>query len=103
MTLRQITSFFFLAALFCCTFEKVHWSAGAAISLADLLTICFLVSFAILTRPIYPRTTVVLLGFFAAFVLVYLIGFYNLDTQDALTQYAKGFAKFLIHFSFLAA
>jgi len=50
-----------------------------------------------------PRTTVILIGFFAAFVLVYLVGFYNLQTSDALAQYEKGFLKFLIHFVFLAA
>src|SRR5438094_2826312 len=102
MTLRSLASFFFLATVFCCTFEKVHWSFGGAVSLADVLAICFLVAYAVLTRPRVPRTTVLLLGFFAAFVLVYLIGFYNLETSDALSQFAKGFVKFLIHFAFLA-
>jgi hypothetical protein len=103
MTLRSITSFLFLATIFCCTFEKVHWSFGGAVSLADVLAICFLISYAVLTRPRVPRTTAILLGFFGAFVLVYLIGFYNLETSDALAQFEKGFAKFLIHFIFLAA
>ena len=103
MTLRSITSFLFLATIFCCTFEKVHWSFGGAVSLADVLAICFLISYAILTRPRVPRTTAILLGFFGAFVLVYLIGFYNLETSDALAQFEKGFAKFVIHFVFLAA
>jgi len=102
MTLRSLTSFLFLATVFCCTFEKVHWSFGGAVSLADVLAICFLVSYAVLTRPRVPRTTAVLLGFFGAFVLVYLIGFYNLETSDALNQFAKGFVKFIIHFVFLA-
>jgi hypothetical protein len=103
MTLRGLTSFFFLATVFCCTFEKVHWSFGGAVSLADVLAICFLVAFAVLTRPRMPRTTVLLLAFFVAFVLVDLIGFYNLETSDALSQFVKGFIKFLIHFAFLAA
>jgi O-antigen ligase len=34
---------------------------------------------------------------------VYLIGFYNLDTHEALTQFAKGMVKFVLHFLFLAA
>ena len=102
MTLRRLASFFFLATVFCCTFEKVHWSFGGAVSLADVLAICFLVAYAVLTRPRLPRTSVILLSFFAAFVLVYLIGFYNLETSDALSQFAKGFVKFLIHFAFLA-
>ena len=103
MTLRSLASFFFLATVFCCTFEKVHWSFGGAVSLADVLAICFLVAYAVLTRPRLPRTSVILLSFFAAFVLVYLIGFYNLETSDALSQFVKGLVKFLIHFAFLAA
>ena len=39
-----------------------------ASSLADLLALCFLGAYAVLTRPRVPRTTAVLLGFFAAFV-----------------------------------
>ena len=103
MSLRRITSFFFLATVFCCTFEKVHWNVAGAVSLADLLALAFLACYVVLTRPRVPRTTVILLGFFAAFVLVYLVGFYNLQTSDALSQFAKGLVKFLIHFAFLAA
>jgi O-antigen ligase len=43
------------------------------------------------------------LVFGAALLLVYLIGFYNLDTHEALTQFAKGMVKFVLHFLFLAA
>jgi O-antigen ligase len=50
-----------------------------------------------------PRTTVVLLGFFSAFLLVYLAGYFNLADSDSLQQWAKGLAKWLIHFAFLAA
>jgi O-antigen ligase len=99
---RRLASFFFLATLFCCTFEKVHWSFGGAIALSDILAICFIVCFAVLSRPRVPATTAVLLAFFALFVLVYLIGFYNLDTAAGLGQFEKGLAKFLIHFTFLA-
>jgi O-antigen ligase len=100
--MRRLTSFFFLATLSCCTFEKVHWSFGGAIALSDLLAICFIVCYAILSRPRVPRTSAVLLGFFAVFVLVYLVGFYNLESAAALSQFEKGLAKFLIHFTFLA-
>src|SRR4029077_2841615 len=103
MTMRRRTSFLFLATVFCCTFEKVHWSFGGAVSLADVLAICFLIAYAALMRPRVPRTTAILLGFFSAFVLVYLIGFYNLETHEALSQFVKGFVKFMIHFLFLAA
>ena len=103
--MRSIAGFFFLATLFACTFEKVHWNVPAAgdVNLADLLALCFLACFVILSRSRVPRTTAVLLGFFALFLLVYLIGFYNLETAQALSQFTKGLVKFTIHFLFLAA
>ncbi len=100
--MRRLTSFFFLATLTCCTFEKVHWNFGGAINLSDILALCFLISYWILMRPKVARTTVVLLGFFGVFVVVYLIGFFNLQTSDELSQFVKGFTKFAIHFVFLA-
>ncbi len=104
MSTRTLTNGLFLATLFCVTFEKVHWSVGGSISLADLLTIAFLAAFA--TSSVssrVPRATAIVLAFFAAFLLVYLIGFFNLETHQALSQYVKGIVKFLLHFLFLAA
>src|SRR5439155_9115994 len=48
-----------------------------------------------------PRTAAVLLVFLGAFLLVYLIGFFNLETTQALDQFGKGLAKWLLHFAFL--
>jgi hypothetical protein len=102
--MRRVTSFFFLASLFCVTFEKIHWNFAGTVSLADVLAILFLISFVATTkRATVPRTTVVLLGFFAAFLLVYLVGYFNLSDSDALQQWVKGLIKWSIHFSFLAA
>ena len=42
--MRRVASFFFLATLFCCTFEKVHWNFGGQLALADILAIGFIVS-----------------------------------------------------------
>jgi hypothetical protein len=101
---RRITSFLFLASVFCVTFEKVHWNIAGTVSLADVLAILFLVSFALTTRRLrVPRTTAILLGFFAAFLLVYLAGYFDLSDSDALAQWGKGLTKWLIHFLFLAA
>jgi hypothetical protein len=99
----RVTSFLFLATIFCCTFEKVHWNLAGSVGIADVLAILFLASYLVLMRPRVPRTTVTLLGFFAAFLLVYLIGFFNMETAQALAQFAKGMVKFVIHFAFLAA
>jgi len=101
---RKATSFLFLATLFCATFEKVHWNIAGNVSLADVLALLFLAAFAVTTRrPRVPRTTVVLLAFFALFLTVYLLGYYDLSDSDALAQWGKGMTKWLIHFVFLAS
>ena len=37
--MKRVTSFFFLATLFCATFEKVHWTFAGNVSIADILAI----------------------------------------------------------------
>jgi O-antigen ligase len=101
--MRTLASFFFLATIFCCTFEKVHWNVAGSVELSDVFAILFLICFALVSYARVPRTTTVVLGFFAAFLLVYLIGFFNLETSQALAQFVKGLIKFVIHFLFLAA
>ena len=102
--MRRLTSFLFLASVFCVTFEKVHWNAAGTVSLADVLALLFLGAFVLGTRrPIVPWTTAILLCFFAAFAVVYLFGYFDLSDSDALAQWAKGFTKWGIHFAFLAA
>jgi O-antigen ligase len=103
MSVRRWSELLFLATLFSVTFEKVHWEVGGALSLADVLTIFFLAAFALSMGPRVPRVAIGVLVFFVALLLVYLVGFFNLDTHDALTQFSKGMAKFLLHFLFLAA
>ena len=102
---NRLVSALFLVAVFCATFEKVHWDVAGSIYLADVTTIAFLAVWTLdrLGRPRMrvPRTAAVLLCFFVAFLLVYLIGFYNLDTSQALGQFGKGIVKWLIHFAFL--
>ncbi len=101
--MKRVTGFLFLATVFCVTFEKVHWNVAGTVSIADVLAILFLGSFLATSRPWVPRTAVIVLGFFAAFLVVYLVGFFNLDTSDALAQFTKGLVKFVLHFAFLAA
>jgi O-antigen ligase len=98
----RVADFFLLATFFCLTFEKVHWNVFGAVGIADVLTIVFLVVFALQSRGPVPRTTVIVLGFFAAFLLVYLLGFFNLETKQALDQFTKGMVKAVLHFLFLA-
>jgi hypothetical protein len=102
-----VTRFLFLATLFCVTFEKVHWNVGGTLTLADLLTVAFLASFAA-DRVAFrdwrvPAAAVFVAGFAAAFLVVYLIGFFNLETTQGIAQFAKGLVKFVLHFGFVVA
>jgi O-Antigen ligase len=104
--IAKATSWLFLATIFTITFTKLHWNVAGDVALADVLTGLFLLLFATgrLARADWrlPRTTAVVLAFFAAFLLVYLVGFFNLESDQALVQFLKGLAKFVLHFAFLA-
>jgi O-antigen ligase len=95
----------FFATVLTVTFHKLQWELAGSLTLSDVLTSVFLVLFAwdrlerADTR--LTRTAVVALGFLLAFALVYLLGFFNLDTGQALAQWAKGMVKFVLHFGFL--
>jgi O-antigen ligase len=95
--------FFFLATFFCVTFEKVHWNIAGSVGIADVTTILFLIAFVLTSRGPTPRTTGIVLVFFLAFLLVYLLGFFNLETKQGFDQFTKGMVKFVLHFLFLAA
>jgi hypothetical protein len=99
----RATSFFLLATFFCLTFEKVHWNLAGTLGVADVLTVLFLVSFVLTSRGPLPRTAAILLGFFAAFLIVYLLGYFNLETKQSLDQFTKGMVKYVLHFLFLIA
>jgi O-antigen ligase len=99
----RVAGFFLLATLFCVTFEKLHWNVAGELAISDVMTVLFLLTFALTSRGPMPRTTAIVLGFFAAFLLVYLLGFFNLDSKQALDQFTKGMVKFVLHFLFLAA
>jgi O-antigen ligase len=102
-----VTRFLFLATVFSVTFEKVHWSVGGTLTLADVLTALFLASF-LVDRVAsgdwkLAHTALLALAFGLAFLAVYLVGFFNLDTTQGIAQFAKGLFKFGLHFGFLAA
>ena len=83
----------------------MQWNAAGSVFLADLTAGGFLLFYGLDRlgrggRPA-PRTAAVLLAFLAAFLLVYLIGFFNLETGQALDQFVKGLTKWLLHFGFL--
>ncbi len=105
-TLARVTAGLFFGSLFVSTFEKVHWNVAGQIGLNDIVTILFVLAFLASEREReapFPRTSAMVLGFFAAFTLVYLAGFWDLQTQQGLTQFVKGMVKFVIHWSFIVA
>jgi hypothetical protein len=105
MSRRSATEWLFFATVFTVTFAKVHWAIGGDLSLSDVLTGLFLVAFVLrrLERwdGRFVRSAAVTFAFFIGFLLVYLLGFFNLGTTEALDQWGKGLVKFLLHFLFL--
>jgi O-antigen ligase len=102
-TQERIVTGLFITSLFVATFEKVHWDVAGQIGLNDIATILFLIAYVATERRPLPRTSAVVLGFFVAFALVYLAGYWNIDTKQGLDQFVKGMVKFVIHFAFIVA
>jgi O-antigen ligase len=105
--MRRALRFLFLASLFTVTFEKVFWNVAGAVSLADVIAVLFLALYALdrigRRDGRLPRTAGVVLVFATVFLLVYLVGFFNLDTAQGTAQFGKGMFKFGVHFLFLIA
>jgi O-antigen ligase len=101
----RATDVLLLATVLTVSFAKLQWNVAGALSLSDVLTAVFLVVFAWSrferSDGRLSRASAIALVFFAAFLLVYLVGFFNLATEEALAQWAKGLVKFLLHFLFL--
>ena len=104
MTFRPVR-FFFLATVFCATFEKISWNVAGNVSIADVLAIGFLVCF--LAQEIARRdrrfvVTAGVIAFFGAlFLAVYLAGYFDLESGQAVQQFWKGMIKWGIHILFL--
>jgi hypothetical protein len=107
MPSRRVTDVLLFAALFTMSFEQLYWNVAGKISLSEVISILFIAAYLAWRlarlRWSVPRTTGIVIVFFGLFLLVYLIGFYNLETSQALTQFGKGIGKFVLHFAFLAA
>jgi hypothetical protein len=103
----KITRFLFFATVFSVTFEKVHWNVAGTVGLADVLAIGFLVMWTLERLAArdrrLPRTSVVVICFGLAFLLVYLLGYFAIDSADGVAQFGKGIFKWAIHVLFLVA
>jgi O-antigen ligase len=103
----KVTRFLFFATIFCVTFEKVHWNLAGTVSLADILAIGFLAMWALerlaSADRLLPRSCAIVACFGLAFLLVYLLGYFDIDTAQGTAQFAKGIFKWAIHTLFLLA
>jgi hypothetical protein len=107
MPSRRTTDFLLFAAVFTMSFEQLYWNVAGKISLSEVISTLFVGAYLLRRLPRHdgsiPRTAGIVIAFFALFLLVYLIGFYNLETTQGLTQFGKGLGKFFLHFAFLVA
>ena len=107
MLAQPVLDGLFLLTILTVTFHKLQWELAGSLTLSDVLTSVFLVLFVWdrfeRSDARLTRTSAVALAFFVAFALLYLAGFYSLDTGQALAQWSKGMVKFVLHFGFLVA
>ena len=95
----------FFATVFTVSYHKYQWNVAGTLTLSDILTSVLLVLFVWDRLERFDgklsRTALVAAAWMLAFLLLYLIGFYNLDTSQALAQWTKGMVKFALHFGFV--
>jgi O-antigen ligase len=97
-----------LATVTVLTIAKVQWQvAGLDLTLSNLTAGLFLAAF-VLARIQrrdggMPPVAVTLSGFMLAFLAVYVAGYFNIETKQGVTFWAKGITTWLVHFAFLIA
>ncbi len=123
-----VADFLLLTTVFTITLSNVRWSIGTAdVNLSDILASVFIIVFIVsrvgarpqdayaqpqvaYARPrvagadrTWPRAALVVTAFFLLFAVVYLAGYFNLETLGDRDQWSRGMVKFVIHFVFLIA
>ena len=77
----RLADVLFLATIFSVSFQNVYWNVAGRVNLADVLALLFLIAFVagrITDRDrLVPATTLAVLGFGVALLLVYLAGFFS--------------------------
>jgi hypothetical protein len=97
-----------LATVTVLTIAKVQWqAAGLDLTLSNLTAGLFVAAF-VLARIQrrdggMPPVAVTLSGFMLAFLAVYVAGYFNIETKQGVTFWAKGITTWLVHFAFLIA
>src|SRR5205807_8243376 len=106
-TRTGVAGSFLLVAAFTATFEKLHPGNAGAVTFAHAAALGFVLGVALERLGardwrISPAAAAVC-GFLVAFELVWLVGFFNLDTARAVVQWQKGLAVGTLHLVFAAA
>lgn len=88
------------------TWEKIFWETSAAsLTISNLLATLFVIAFAVARARRrdwgVPRASLTLGGFGLCFLAVYLAGYFDLSTSQALTYWLRGLGSWLAHFLFL--
>ena len=90
----RVAGVLFLATLFSVSFQNVYWNVAGRVNLADVLALLFLVAFVagrITERDgLVPTTTLAVLGFAPRALVVYLFGFFNLETNAGALALREG-------------
>ena len=95
-----------MATLFVQTMEKIQWQGGGLdLTITNITCLAFIGAF-LLTRlrardSALPWVCITLCGFMLAFLAVYLAGYFDLQTRQGLSFWAKGVVTWAIHFGFL--
>ena len=96
----------FLAAIATVTWEAMRFAAGPVdVTWSDILISLFLAC-VIVNRVLdrdsgLPRQAATLAGFMLVFLVVYLCGYFDLSTREALAFWTKGIIVWLAHALFL--
>ncbi|MBD0290279.1 MAG: O-antigen ligase family protein [Thermoleophilia bacterium] len=105
---NRVADALLLATVFVITFAKIRFATAAGdVYLSDVTASLFLLAAAgsrVARRDWrLARAAGAAALFFVLFLLVYLLGFYNVETAADWSLYVKGLAKFAIHFAFVVA
>jgi hypothetical protein len=95
-----------MATLFVQTTAKIQWQAGGLdLTITNITCLAFIGAFLLArlrTRDsAMPRVCITLSGFMLVFLAVYLAGYFDLQTREGLSFWAKGVTTWVIHFGFL--
>ena len=103
---RRLLDGLLAASLLTMTWAKIHWQAGSLdLTIGNITASAFVAAFVIdrLQRrdDALPRPAITLCGFMLTFLAVYLAGYFDLDSNAALTFWIKGIVSWAVHFLLL--